>query len=91
VIELEGVKATRDQEHVLAGVLMERMRQDDIWGGADHDDTHTDEDWAMILASVCGGLASSVLAVDPLAIDRDTVQVMAVCLAWQEARLRRKP
>lgn len=50
-------------EQVLKEIRMERYRQDEKWGGASHDDTHTMADWirfiqqkiSLIRASVDGG------------------------------------
>lgn len=34
---------------VIWEIVAERRRQDELWGGAAHDDQHNDEDWHQIL------------------------------------------
>lgn len=33
-------------ERAFADILLERGRQDEQWGGPQHDDTHNEDDWA---------------------------------------------
>jgi hypothetical protein len=41
-------------DHVLEEVKAEINRQDDQWGGADHDDRHTLEEWVCLMTRHLG-------------------------------------
>ena len=47
-IQAELAKRRR-QEDIIAEVLHERVRQDRQWGGPEHDDTHSADDFAMFI------------------------------------------
>ena len=42
------------RESILKEIDRERDRQDKMWGGADHDDTHTHHDWAAFITAYVG-------------------------------------
>ena len=66
-------------------VIAERTRQDEKWGGADHDDQHTGADWAQLIQDYAGwvrvmsGMGSADKA------RRRLVQVAALAVAAVEA------
>ena len=47
--ELAGEPASAAQSLIVAQVLDERHRQDEKWGGADHDDEHEARDWLAFI------------------------------------------
>jgi hypothetical protein len=69
-------------------VAGERQRQDEKWGGAQHDDTHTTADFAQLVqdyagwARVMSGMGSAEKA------QRRMVQVAALALADVERAMR---
>ena len=87
---IAGIESTLDQEQIIASILMERLRQADKWGGAEHDDMHTDLDWNCIFGKGRGDLERALLDRDEEAIDRELVQTFAVGVAWLEVRMRRR-
>ena len=46
-LRLEQVEKQRDIAHE---ILQERLRQDEKWGGPEHDDEHTRNDWLNFIA-----------------------------------------
>lgn len=44
----------RNDRVVMAGILNERLRQDDKWGGPEHDDGHVPRDWAAFIIDALG-------------------------------------
>lgn len=46
-------------ERVIGDVLLERQYQDEEWGGAEHDDTHTRQEWVTFLVEHLGRVAGA--------------------------------
>lgn len=86
---------------ILAEVSAERARQDDLWGGAAHDDQHSLADWLVILVRHVGLSAwdgspedachktEATGKYDPVRFRRELVRVAAVAVAALEAFDRR--
>lgn len=77
---------TFDKATILRAILDERDRQDAKWGVQDH----ADEKWLAILVEEVGEAARGILDHDPPNLDEEIIQIAAVCVAWTEARARRK-
>lgn len=71
----EGLQA----EQIFELVLAERRRQDERWGKQSHDPDR----WHTILSEEVGEAAKAVLEND-LALARELIQVIAVCVCWLE-------
>lgn len=76
--------STKSQSPIIAEILQERKRQDQIWGAQDHDDLV----WMLILAREVGEVAKDVNASHHF--HEELVHVAAVCMAWLECIGRRK-
>ena len=73
---------------VLEAVLAERERQDKKWG----DQTfNTDDRWTVILTEEVGEVAREVYEKGSAGMFEEVIQCAAVCVAWAEAYLNRKP
>ena len=70
-------------------VLNERRRQEEKWGGADHDDRHDRREWEGIL---CRMVVEGIMNSGPTDADvvKGLVETAAVAIAWLEAIERRK-
>lgn len=67
----------------------ERTRQDQRWGGANHDDEHHRRDWIAFICREAGKASSD--RVTPGEFERQMVQVAALaCAAWESSRRLRK-
>ena len=70
---------------VLQEVADERVRQDEKWGGPEHDDTHTAQEWVQLIedyagwARVMAGMGSRDKA------RRRLIQVAALAVAAAES------
>ena len=73
---------------VLEAVLAERERQDDKWGDQTH---NSDEHWMVILTEEIGEVAREVYEKRSAGMFEEVIQCAAVCFAWAEAYLNRKP
>tara|TARA_Y100000034_G_C6690153_1_gene303858 strand:+ start:340 stop:600 length:261 start_codon:yes stop_codon:yes gene_type:complete len=73
---------------VLEAVLAERERQDDKWGDQTH---NSDEYWMVILTEETGEVAREVYEKRSAGMFEEVIQCAAVCFAWAEAYLNRKP
>jgi hypothetical protein len=84
------------REAILRAISDERERRDAKWGEQNHDDP----DWALILGEEFGEVQKAVLesrmtyggesmAADA-EIDKEITQLIAVGVAWIEARHRRR-
>jgi hypothetical protein len=77
-----------DLPAVMLDVTDERRRQDDLWGGPEHDDRHTWRDWLRILQSQLNKLA--VGNVDPVMdLYGRLVRIAALSVAGMESCSRR--
>lgn len=70
---------TRD---VLEDVAKERTRQDEKWGGADHDDTHSNHDWVAYIVRHTG--RAVMWPFDRAAFRKQMVRVAALAVAAVE-------
>jgi NTP pyrophosphatase (non-canonical NTP hydrolase) len=70
--------------HLLYLVTKERERQDAKWGVQDHDDYV----WLAILVEEVGEAAKAILEGGMATVEKEVVQIIAVCMAWLENRER---
>jgi hypothetical protein len=61
------------QTAIVKEILVERDRQDDKWGGPEHDDDHYDEDWVRFIEehakkSLTGDFRKRMVEVAALAV-----------------------
>ncbi len=70
-------------------VLNERRRQDAKWGGAEHDDRHSRDEWTRL---ICRIVVEGVMNSGPTDenLIKGLVETAAVAVAWLEAIERRK-
>lgn len=66
-------------ERIFELVLAERRHQDEKWGKQSHDPDR----WHTILSEEVGEVAKAVLEND-IALARELIQVIAVCVCWLE-------
>ncbi len=78
-----------DIEAVMQDVAKERRRQDEQWGGPEHDDRHEFEDWDQIFFGRLDHCNDAVYANDTKEEYRRAVQLAAVAVAYAEAVRRR--
>ncbi len=71
-------------------VLNERRRQDEKWGGNEHDDAHTTSEWVAIIAGELNEVLWGIAEGDQKQTEEELVHVAAVAVAWLEAIERRK-
>lgn len=75
-------------------ILNERRRQDEKWGGVEHDNAHTDREWFAILAGEAREVMRAIA--DPKgfwtehSLEEEITHVAAVAVSWLEAIHRRK-
>ena len=68
-------------DRILEEVRRERDRQDEKYGGADHDDSHYPGDWCLILSKYLGRAAAETIDAEPDAAFRDNmIKVAAVAI-----------
>lgn len=70
-------------------VLQECQRQDEKWGGPEHDDQHTDREWTAIVAEHLGRAGYAISEDDAVGYRRQMVRVAALAVAALEAFDRR--
>ena len=78
------------KQSVLDEVSKERAIQDAQWGGAAHDDKHTEPEWIAILARHLGLAANDEAEEEPTRFRRQMVRLAAVAVAAVEAFDRAK-
>lgn len=69
-------------------VLNERRRQDEKWGGAEHDDMHSRYEWENVLCRIVEEAIRNPVTDEDVV--EALVEVAAVAVAWLEAIERRK-
>lgn len=79
---------TRDALGLLAEVAEERLRQDDKWGGPEHDDGHTTADFVMLIRDYAGWARTMAGMNSPEKAERRLIQVAALALAAVESSRR---
>jgi hypothetical protein len=74
---------------VMGFMRQERERQDTRWGER-HDDRHTPDEWALILAQEVGQMATAALEWQDNGeeVDRQALHVAATAVAYLESRMR---
>ena len=70
---------------ILGEVLNEREKQDEMWGGPSHDDTHTDGEWTKLIID---RVVEAQYASDPALARRKLIAVAALTVAWIECHDR---
>jgi hypothetical protein len=71
---------------VLAEVAEERVRQDEKWGGADHDDAHNLYDWCEFVADRVGRIRPGDVTLEGIQhARRRLVQTAALAVAAVES------
>ena len=80
---------------VWSRIEIERKRRSEIleWS-ADHDDTHTDSEWLILIGRQYGRVADEIWPDDniekyPVQTEREIIQLAALCHAWLEANVRK--
>lgn len=85
------------RQRIISEIVAERARQDELWGGAEHDSKHTLERWLVILMRHVGLCAwdgspddvchrtEKTAKYDPKRYRRELVEVAAVAVAALEA------
>ena len=69
-------------DRILEEIRRERDRQDEKYGGPDHDDSHYPGDWCLILSKYLGRAAAETIDAEPNAAFRDTmIKIAAVAIA----------
>lgn len=70
-------------QHIIGDIQDERARQDKQWGGANHDATHTFDEWIALIAKAAGKAACET---DPHLFRRQMIKVAALAVAALEAQ-----
>ena len=68
-------------------VIGERAHQDAKWGRSFPG--RTDDRWLTILTEEVGECANAILSGEESALEKEIIQVAAVCLSWLELRVSR--
>ncbi|MEZ5934858.1 MAG: hypothetical protein R3F54_23570 [Alphaproteobacteria bacterium] len=69
-------------DRILEEIRRERDRQDEKYGGPDHDDSHYPGDWCLILSKYLGRAAAETIDAEPDAAFRDNmIKIAAVAVA----------
>ena len=69
-------------DQILDEIRRERDRQDETYGGPDHDDSHYPGDWCLILTKYLGRAAAETIDVEPDAAFRENmIKIAAVAIA----------
>jgi len=79
VAELEAATWTREQ--ALIDVAKERERQDEKWGGANHDDDHTPDFWVQLIKNYAGWAQVMAGMDSPDKYRKRMIQVAALAVA----------
>ena len=80
----EAQRTITIDELVDAYLHTERARQDDIWGGWDHDAQHSHEDWVRLLMEHLDKLVDAVQHESEWRVSRRTKELAAVSYAYLE-------
>ena len=69
-------------DRILEEIRRERDRQDEKYGGPDHDDNHYPGDWCLILSKYLGRASAETIDAEPAAAFRDNmIKIAAVAIA----------
>jgi hypothetical protein len=78
----DGSRGELEMDRVLEEIKRERDRQDETYGGPDHDDSHYPGDWCLILSKYLGQAATETIDARPDAAFRDNmIKIAAVAIA----------
>ncbi|MGD9809661.1 MAG: hypothetical protein AB7E76_02725 [Deferribacterales bacterium] len=76
------IPMTDDMHQIFKLVEAERQRQDTKWGGSDHDDTHSMNQWGLIIEGICHKIEKAETIADA---ERELVQAAATAFAALES------
>ena len=71
-----------DRQSIFAEIQDERARQDEKWGGPDHDDGHTSHDW---IAYIVRHMGKGMYPAGPSVFRRQMIRVAALAVAAVES------
>jgi hypothetical protein len=77
--------ATEAVSAALEAVRLERLRQDEKWGGAEHDDHHTVHEWAQLIQDYAGWARTMAGMNSPDKARRRLIQIAAMAVAAAES------
>lgn len=77
--------APTPESDALRDVRAERQRQDEKWGGAQHDDHHTVAEWAQLIEDYAGWARTMAGMNSPDKARRRLIQISALALAAAES------
>ncbi|MGI9450046.1 MAG: hypothetical protein ACR2QH_05325 [Geminicoccaceae bacterium] len=73
-------------DRIFDEIRRERERQDDRYGGPDHDDNHYPGDWCLILTKYLGRAAAETIdAADDTTFREAMIKIAAVAVAATES------
>ncbi len=81
-------------DQILEEIRQERDRQDERYGGPDHDDNHYPGDWCLILTKYLGRAAAATIDKEPDAMFRESmIKLAAVAVAASQSfdRIKGRP
>lgn len=74
------------RERLFGEIATERLVQDSIYGGPEHDDAHTAEKWVALICRHAGlGIDDGAASLDPVRYRRQLVRVAALAVAALES------
>jgi hypothetical protein len=73
---------------VLDRISFERIRQDKLWGGPDHDDKHSNDEWYNIMLSQLVAATKALKGGDESEANIQLIHTAATIAAWVESRER---
>lgn len=82
---MKQIEATDELRWAQDAVLIEVMRQEDVWGRQEHEDDR----WALILGEEVGELSKAILEKNSHAVQMELTQVCAVAMNWIACMNRR--
>jgi hypothetical protein len=81
---LQRLDVRPGQAKAMCDTLVERQRQDERWGGPEHDDQHTSADWAAFIHRKVGELHDAGRREQTVEVRRVLVQIAALAIAGIE-------
>jgi hypothetical protein len=75
-----------DKELFVENVLLERGRQDMLWGGPEHDDTHNESDWIAYICREAGKASRDSISL--FEFEKQMIQVAALAMSAFESSRR---
>ena len=80
----------KERTLILTEVLKERARQDEKWGGPDHDDHHSIDDWVRFICNHASNSEYYAEYPDQGSSREELIETTALCLASLESIDRKK-